>query len=123
MSERPASGQARVLLLFLPVIASFLLIGAHFLRASQFLLLGLSLMLPFLLLVRRPWAARTVQLALVCASLEWCRTLLDLWRVRVAVGEPYLRLVLLLGAATALTLGSALIFHSPAMSRRYRLKT
>jgi hypothetical protein len=111
------------LLLPLPIIASFLLIGAHFLRASHLLLVSLSLIFPFLLLVRRRWAARTIQLALVCAALEWGRTLIEIWREGVAFGEPYLRLMLFLGAVIALTLGSALIFHSPAMNRRYRLKT
>jgi hypothetical protein len=123
MSEHRRDGERGVIVLSLPIIASFLLIAAHFLRASHFLLLGPSLLFPFLLLIRRRWAARTVQLALICAALEWGRTLTELWRERVAFGEPYLRLVLLLVSVIALTLGSALLFHSSAMSRRYRLKT
>src|SRR5512139_718897 len=110
------------IVLSLPIIVSFLLIAAHFLRASHFLLVCLSLVFPFLLLIPQRWAARTVQLALVCAGLEWGRTLAEIWRARIAFGEPYLRMAFFLGAVIALTLGSALLFHSPTMSRRYKLK-
>lgn len=111
------------MVLLLPAVVSFLLIAAHFLRASHFLLVGLALILPCLLLVRRRWVARTLQLALAFAALEWVRTAVVICRERMALGEPCLRTVLILGAVIALTLGSAVIFYSPTMRKRYRLDT
>src|SRR5512139_2241142 len=111
-----------VIILSLPIILSFLLIAAHFLRGFHLLLICLSLLVPCLLLIRRRWAAITIQLALICAASEWVRTVLSVWRERMASGEPYLRMVLILGAVVALTLGSALIFYFPIMSKRYNLK-
>lgn len=109
------------LLLLLPVALSFLLMAAHFLRAGYFPLVCLSLIVPCLLLIRRRRAARTVQLALICGALEWVRTIISIWHERVALGEPYIRMVLFLGAVAVLTLGSVFIMQSPVLRDRYGL--
>lgn len=115
-------GREMALLLSLPIIVSFLLLAAHFLRALNFLLVCLSLILPCLLFIRRRWVARLIQAALICAALEWIRTAISIGHERIAAGEPYLRTVLILGAVIVLTLGSAFTFYSSAMSKRYKLK-
>ncbi len=115
-------GRWMALLLSLPIIVSFLLLAAHFLRALNLLLVCLSLILPCLLLIRRRWVARSIQVALLCAALEWARTAISIGHERMAAGEPYLRTVLILGAVIVLTLGSVFTFYSPTMSKRYKLK-
>ena len=42
-------------------------------RAGATALAILSLGVPLLLLIRKPWAARTVQLVLILAGFEWLR--------------------------------------------------
>jgi len=105
----------------LPVILSFVLIGAHFLRVGFLPVVALCAVAPFVLLVKRKWAARGVQLLLVVAAGEWIRTTIQLVAERESAGQDYLRLTLILGAVALVTLGSALVFHTRRLKQRYRL--
>ncbi len=105
----------------IPVVLSAVLMGAHCLRYGHLWLVLLCLALPLLLLFRRSWAARTVQVALVLAAVEWLRTTVSLAAWRIEHGEPWARMVVILGVVTALTAGSALVFFSSRLRRRYGL--
>ena len=102
-----------------PIILSFLLLAAHFFRAGQLVLVAVALLLPLLLLVRKPWAARVMQAALLLGAIEWARTIMIFSLARLAAGQPYLRMVLILGAVALCTAGSALLFKTPALRNRY----
>jgi hypothetical protein len=103
-----------------PALA-LLLLAAHFARATAWLPAVVSLALIGLLAVPRPWAARLLQAALVLGALEWVRTLWLLAAARAAAGTPWLRMALILGAVSLLTLASAWVFQLPAVRRRFRL--
>jgi hypothetical protein len=102
-----------------PVLLSALLLAAHFSRSDHSLLILISLLTPLLLLVKRPWVARTFQVALVVGALEWVRTLLAIARTRQALGEPWVRMAVILGAVALVTASSALVFRSKALKTRY----
>lgn len=104
-----------VVLRLIPVILSAILLAAHFSRAGLPAISLLALGLPFLLLVRKPWAARTVQLALVLGGLEWLRAAWGYVQQRMALGEPWTRLLVILGVVALLTWASALVFRSPRL--------
>lgn len=106
--------------LFLPVLACVVL-AAHFYRAQLLPLALLSAMLPLLLAVPRAWAVRVLQVALVLGALEWLRTLAEFSAIRIAMGQPYLRLMLILLAVAAFTAASAFVFKHERLQRRYRL--
>lgn len=105
----------------LPVLSSLLLLGAHFLRTGDLAMVAACLGLCFLLLVRRPWVARTMQIVLVVAAAEWVRTLWGFAAVRRAQGLPWTRMALILGAVALFTLLSALVFRSRGLRDRYGL--
>lgn len=105
-----------------PVVLSLVVLGAHFLRAGNISLLAAVVVLLALLAVRRPWAARTLQVALVIGALEWCRTLFSLALERIARGEPVVRLVIILGAMAMVTVMSSLLFETATLRRLYRLR-
>lgn len=109
--------RAGAALRLLPVVLSAVLLAAHFSRAGAPVGVALSLGGPLLLLVRRPWAARTVQAALLAGALEWIRTAAVLATGRVEAGQPWLRLVAILGAVAAFTGAAALVFRSPGLRR------
>jgi hypothetical protein len=111
----------RTFLLLSPAVLSLLALGAHFLRRGALPAVALCLCLVALLAVRRPWAARAVQAALVMGALVWARTLAVLVPSRQAAGEPWTRLAVILVAVAALAVGAALAFRSAALRRRYRL--
>ena len=102
----------------LPALALGLL-GAHFYRAAAWPLVGLCLVLVVLLAWPRGWVARLVQAALVLGAFEWLWTALWLVQQRLALGQPWLRLVLVLGAVAVFTAASALVFRSTALRARY----
>jgi hypothetical protein len=109
------------LLQLLPAILSLLVLGAHFLRAGNVLLLVAAFALLGLLAVRRPWAARIVQAALVVGAFMWLRTLLLLASVRAMEGLPARRMVLILLAVAVFTAASALVFRTARARAWYRI--
>lgn len=109
------------LLYLLPAALAALLLGAHFYRAGVLWGVALAAALVVLLFVRRPWSARTVQAGLVLGTAEWLRTLAAFAAARVSLGQPYLRLALILGTVALFTALAALAFESRPLRARYRL--
>jgi len=102
------------------VVFSLLLLGAHFLRDGTLAVVVLPVVvLPALLIVRRPWAARVVQLALLLGTLKWIRTLVQSVNARIETGQPFARLAIILGVVAAITLLSALAFQFGSLGRAY----
>jgi hypothetical protein len=106
-------------LLLVPAALSLLVLAAHFLRRSEPLPVMLCLAMLCLLFVRRPWASRALQVALLLAAGEWIRTALALVPARRAMGEPWERMAAILGIVAAVALLSALAFELPALRRRH----
>ena len=102
-----------------PALLSALLLAAHFSRADNFPLVLISLLAPLLLLLKRPWVARAFQVALVVGALEWVRSLLAIAHTRQALGEPWLRMAVILGVVALVTASSALVFQTKALKTRY----
>jgi hypothetical protein len=107
-------------LAYILVVLSLVVLGAHFLRYGNAAGVALSLAPIALLFVRKPWAARVVQVILVLGAIEWARTLYELAQMRLAQGMPAARLVIILGAITILTAASALLFETQTIKRIYR---
>ncbi len=107
----------------LPVIFSTLLLSAHFLRAQNLPLALALLALPFLLLLKKNWAARIIQITLALGTLEWLRTLISLALLRNSMGEDWGRMALILGGVAVFTAVSALIFsYNETVKEIYGLK-
>ncbi len=103
--------------LLAPAGLSLVVLGAHFLRSGHLALVAAALVLIGLLFVRRPWAGRTVQVALVLGALEWVRTTLVLTGERASMGRPFGRMVVILGAVAAVCAGSAWLLRAGRVRR------
>ena len=108
-------------LMYVPVILSLVILGAHFMRYGNSIGSFGALALIALLIVRRPWVARLMQAVLILGALEWVRTLYELVQVRAAYGQPFTRMIVILGIVAAVTFCSALLFQSPELKKIYRL--
>jgi hypothetical protein len=108
----------RLFPLLAPAI-SFLLLAAHFVRAGLPAGTVAAGILVALLFVRRPWAARAAQAALLLGAAEWVRTLVGLVAARRESDAPWARLGVILAAVAAGTAASALVFRSGRLSRWY----
>jgi hypothetical protein len=103
----------------LPVILSLLVLGAHFYRAGHPALTLVCVALPLLLLLRRSWIPRLFQVVLLLGALEWLRTLYGLAAMRIAFGEPWTRLAVILAAVALFTGLSGLVFNNRRLRARY----
>ena len=74
----------------LPVFISFLLMGAHFLRAGQMVIAVALLCWLLLLLVRQFWVPWVIQLALLLGAAEWLLTLYSVAQVRIGQDMPWM---------------------------------
>ncbi|HSG97108.1 MAG TPA: hypothetical protein VLA11_03885 [Woeseiaceae bacterium] len=108
-------------LLFIPIVLSLVVLGAHFLRDGFDVGVAVCVVLIGLLFVRRVWAARIIQLALVLGAFEWVLTLYTLAQVRAAHGMPATRLVIILAAVAVVTLLSTFLFQTSALKNIYKL--
>lgn len=97
---------------YVPAIVSALVMGAHFLRGGNIVLVVVALAAPFLLLTRRAWAVRAVQVGLLASAVMWFATAVRIGEVRRAIGAPSTRMFLILGAVAIFTALSALPLQS-----------
>jgi lysylphosphatidylglycerol synthetase-like protein (DUF2156 family) len=88
---------------------ALLLLAAHFYRAGLMPLTVLCAMLVGLLFVRATWGQRVLQAVLALGTLEWLRTAWVFAAARAAQGQPYGRLLAILGAVAAVTALAALL--------------
>jgi hypothetical protein len=108
-------------LIYIPVILSLVVLGAHFMRYGNSIGILGSLALMALLIVHRPWVARLMQVVLILGAFEWVRTLYELVQVRAAHDQPFNRMTVILGVVVAVTFCSALLFQTPALKKIYGL--
>ena len=108
--------------LLIPTLLSVLMLAAHFFRGGQVALMLICLASPMLLLFRRAWATRLLQIVLVLGALEWVRTTLQIHAIRVEEGRDWQRMAVILLAVAAFTLLSSLIYFIPAFRRHYCLR-
>ncbi|MEW6756281.1 MAG: 4Fe-4S binding protein, partial [Candidatus Latescibacterota bacterium] len=73
------------------------------------------------LLAPRRWAAQVCQVLLAGGALVWVDTGVRLARLRLAAGEPWLRMALILGGVALATAACGLLFRTPPLRTRYRL--
>jgi len=103
-----------------PVLA-FALLAAHFYRGGHYAFVVVALVAALCVVVRRPWAARAMQVTLVLGALEWVRAGVELAQMRVGRGEPFLRLALILGAVALFTALAALLPQTRTLRAHFRL--
>lgn len=106
-------------LLLLPAFA-LLLLGAHFFRAALMPLTVACLGLLALLFVRARWAWISLQVALAIGALEWLRTAWEFASLRAAMGQPYTRLLVILGSVALVTALAALVLRTSAARDHFR---
>ena len=110
-----------ILVRLIPVILSLLLLAAHFLRSDNSFLFGMSLALIVVLFNRKSYVPRLLQLALMAGTIEWIRTILLYVHQRQVTGEPWLRLVFILGSVALFTAFSAFTFENDRLKKHYHL--
>lgn len=100
-------------------IIAWLLLAAHYSRADNLPLMILSLLIPFLFLIRRRWALLSLQILTYAGALVWIQTTIEYAHARALAGEPWLRLAIILGGVTLFTILTGLLLNSRKMYKTY----
>jgi hypothetical protein len=93
----------------LPAILAALLLGAHFFRAGQVFVTAACALAPILLFLPVPRSVLVFRLLLAAAAGVWSHTAWRIAELRRQAGEPYLRMLLILGAVAIFTLAAAAV--------------
>lgn len=101
----------KALAVIFAILAS-LILAAHFLHAWILPLVAFFVLLPLVLLIRKNWAVRFVQVMFMLGALEWLRTMLALLSERQAEGREWMRMVIILGGVELFTVLSAVLLQS-----------
>jgi hypothetical protein len=101
-----------MILRLIPMVIAFLLLGAHFLRGDHRVLVGVCLLAPFILLIKKRWARLLAQWLLYLGALVWLSTALGLMHSRLATGQPWIRMLAILTLVAAFTLWAGLLLNS-----------
>ena len=107
-----------MILRMVPAVFALLLLAAHFFRAGDLMLALACALAPLLLTVRRRIALRAVQGMLAAAIPIWIHTAAVLTQVRLQIGAPWLRLMLIL-SAVALFTGASLWLLNTKTTKRF----
>ena len=100
-------------------VVAFLLLGAHFCRGGSVVAAAACVATPLLLLVRRRVALRAVQCALAAGIPIWIHTTVVLTRMRMQLGAPWLRMLLILSAVALFTGLCVWLLNSKQVKQRY----
>lgn len=111
---------AMIFLRLIPVVLSFLILGAHFSRDNMTILMVISLAFPFLLFVKKAWVPKLFQITLVLGTLEWLRSLYFYIQAYEETGQSWSKLLMIIGGVSLFTALSALVFNSKKLREKYR---
>jgi len=100
-------------------VTAALLLGAHFLRAGNLMLVALCLAAPLLFLQRKRWSLLLLQLMAYGSGLTWIAAAVQLVQMRQQSGQPWTLAAIILGAVALFTFVAGLLLNSRAIKDRY----
>lgn len=106
-------------LLLAPTVLSFLVFCAHLVRNGMGILVPFVLLSLGLLALRTPCVARCFQAALVSIALLWGLQIVLIAGRRIADGEPWIRMAVILSCVALFAVFSAVLFEARPLRRRY----
>ncbi len=103
----------------IPLIVSSILLGAHFLRDGNLILAAACVLIPLLLLIKKPWSLLATQGLMYVGVVIWLYTAYTMIQVRQFLGQDWSRLAIILGTVALFTLFSGLQLNSAVVKKRY----
>ena len=103
----------------MPLIVASLLLAAHFLRDGNLVLTLGCVLVPLLLFVKSRWSWLAAQLFAYVGAAIWLYTTTAIVQQRIYWGEPWVRVVLILGGVALFTAWAGLLLHAQPVKERY----
>ena len=104
-------------------VVAALLLGAHFLRGGNLLLVAFCAGSPLLFLFRSRWSLIALQILAYCGTGVWTVTAFRLIEARELSGRPWTIAAVILGAVALITLLAGLLLNSRSTKERYPRKS
>jgi hypothetical protein len=101
------------------IVVAALLLGAHFLRAGDLVLVALCLAAPLLFFHRKRWSLIALQVLAYCAAGTWVAAAIQLAHMRQQLGQPWTMAAIILGSVALFTVLAGLLLNSRAIRERY----
>jgi len=96
-----------------------LLLAAHFSRANNNLLAFVILVIPFLLFIKERWVIQVLQGVAYLATLVWIFAAYDYILIRIADGDDWQRLLIIMMAVALYSAFSGYFLMSKRVKERY----
>ncbi len=93
--------------------------SAHFLRDQNYPLVLISLLIPFLLLIKKRWVLYVIQTLAVAGTGVWINTIVVIAQYRIHESTPWVRMAVILGAVALFTLCSGLLLNLKKVKDKY----
>jgi len=103
----------------IPYVIMTLLLAAHFSRAGNSILMVISLLLPFLFFVKQKWVLPTLEIAAYLAAAAWLWSAYQYIQVRIATGDDWMRLLIIMGSVALFTAWTGFFLRSEKMKAAY----
>jgi hypothetical protein len=98
-----------------------ILLAAHFSRADQNILAALVLLAPSLLFIRQKWVIYVLQGVAYVGSIAWLYSAYRYIQIRIATGDDWIRLLIILGVVALYTFWAGYFLRSSRIDDRYGL--
>ena len=102
-----------------PIVASFWLLAAHYLRFGEMLPCLLLLTYPLLLVIRHRWVPYIFSISLSMVALKWLQVTYDMVNVRLMMGDDWLRMSMIMAGVVCFTLMSMSVFQGQKLKAFY----
>lgn len=96
-----------------------ILLGAHFLRSGNLVMVALCLAAPLLFFWRRRWSLIALQLLAYAAAGTWVAAAIQLAQLRQQSGQSWTFAAIILGSVALFTLLAGALLNSRAIRDRY----
>lgn len=104
---------------FVPIVVSFWLLAAHFLRFGAMLPCLILLAYPLLLLIRHRWIPYVMSLSLGFVALKWLMVTYEMITERLMMGDDWVRMTMIMAGVVCFTLMSISLFQSRKLKALY----
>lgn len=98
-----------------------ILLAAHFSRAGSDLLAVMSLFIPLLFLVKQKWVILTLEIVAYLASVIWLYGAYAYIQIRIATGDDWMRLLIIMGSVALYTAWTGFFLRSEKIKAVYGL--
>jgi len=99
-----------------------ILMAAHFSRANHDILALISLLIPLLLFIKQKWVIDILEGVAYLSALVWLYGAYRYIQIRIATGDDWGRLLLIMGAVALFSAWSGYFLRSERIKEAYRSK-